>query len=119
MANKLREKLKLDNDISLMSPSEFTSMIELKYGRKPVPIMLDPNSDPVLTEQQLAEITEFTQSNEHNFIILLTPYLRKMCTEAGLQFVNSEEYSWIHTLLAHHQNYLKPDGFTSLLLKSA
>lgn len=47
-------------------------------------------------------------------IILFTPFLVAMCTEAGLQFVNSEEAKWVHTLLEHNENDLKPDGCSSL-----
>ena len=115
LAERLRSQMKMEKNISLMSESEFTHLIEGTYGRKPVPIIADPTADAVLTQLQQNYINAATKADEHNLIILFTPFLVAMCSEAGLQFVNSEEAKWVHTLLEHHENYLKPDGCSSLL----
>ena len=89
LAERLRSQMKMEDNISLMSESAFTHLIERTYGRKPVPIITNPTADPVLTQLQQNYITAATKADEHNLIILFTPFLVAMCTEAGLQFVNS------------------------------
>lgn len=98
LADRLRSHMRMEKNISLMSESEFTRLIEVEYGRKPEPIIADPATDSVLTQTQHDDITSATKADEHNFIIFLTPYLETMCAEAGLQFVNSEEVKWVHTI---------------------
>ena len=72
------------------------------------------NGHVILTVQQQQTIVDHAPRDEHELIVYLTPYLVPLCTEAGLNFVNSEEKKWIHTLLEHSDNYLKPDDISSM-----
>ena len=82
--------------MSMMSGSKFTGLIEGTYGRRPEVIIPDPTADHVVTQLQQDNITESTRGDEHNLIILFTPFLGAMCSEAGLTFVNSKEAKEIH-----------------------
>lgn len=106
--------MKMENNLSLMSASEFRHLMEETYARKPVAIEPNQSLDPVLYPMEQATIDSIDFQDEHHLIVMLTPRLEELCVEAGLQFVNSENEKWIHTLLAHNENYLKPDGCSSL-----
>jgi hypothetical protein len=67
-----------------------------------------------VTVQQQQTIVDHAPRDEHELIVYLTLYLAPLCTEAGLNFMNSEEKKWIQALLEHSDNYFKPDGISSM-----
>ena len=69
----------------------------------------------VLSHLQQQELSEFMKNKtEHHLIAKLTPILVEICHVVGFNFVNSEEYKWIKTLLERAINMLKPDGFSTI-----
>jgi len=76
-------------------------------------------SPPVWTDQQYQTIRANylglanNARNESSLVALFTPKLSELSAEAGLVFVNSEEFKWIRTLFEHPPNFLKSVGLSS------
>ena len=115
LGNHLKRRRGLDdNTISNLSASEYAKYFEEQLAVPVTELPVIANGHVILTVQQQQTIVDHAPRDEHELIVYLTPYLVPLCTEAGLNFVNSEEKKWIHTLLEHSDNYLKPDGISSM-----
>ena len=115
LGNHLKRRRGLDdNTISNLSDSECVKYFEEKLAVPVTEVPVIANGHVILTVQQQQTIVDHAPPDEHVLIVYLTPYLVPLCTEAGLNFVNSEEKKWIHTLPEHSDNYLKPDGISSM-----
>jgi hypothetical protein len=117
LGNRLKLRRGLDhNTISNLSDSKYAKYFEEKLAVVPVTeLPVIANGHKILTVQQQQTIVDHAPPDENVLIVYLTPYLVPLCcTDAGLNFVNSEEKKWIHTLLEHSDNYLKPDGISSM-----
>ena len=115
LGNRLKRRRGLDdNTISNLSDSEYVKHFEEKLAVPVTELPVTANGHVILTVKQQQTIEDLAPPDEHVLIAYLTPYVVPLCTEAGLNFVNSEEKKWIHTLLGHSHNDLKPDGISSI-----
>ncbi len=81
-----------------------------RYRNQPV-VELAPAEGgvPFLTPAEYEELSRGL-SAEHAVIARITPYLRVLCREVGLVYVNSEEWRWVHALGGQPVNDETPDG---------
>jgi tRNA A-37 threonylcarbamoyl transferase component Bud32 len=104
---KLAKRLKAhDEHLSTYSDSELAKVVENHQHVMENFIRIDDSEPRVLD----AELSLF--EDEHELILVFTPILSVLSQESNLVFVNTEEWKWLHTILEHPDNYLKPDGLS-------
>jgi tRNA A-37 threonylcarbamoyl transferase component Bud32 len=114
VAKRLKLELTGATNCSNMSDSEFTKYVEELQEIRIEKVAIVEGLPSVLTDDEQRLINNAVITTEHYLIVLLTKTLVSLCREAGLNFVNTEEGKWIHTLLEHAENYQKPDGSSSI-----
>eukprot|EP00286_Rhodomonas_abbreviata_P009539 CAMPEP_0181333594 /NCGR_PEP_ID=MMETSP1101-20121128/25766_1 /TAXON_ID=46948 /ORGANISM="Rhodomonas abbreviata, Strain Caron Lab Isolate" /LENGTH=427 /DNA_ID=CAMNT_0023443427 /DNA_START=42 /DNA_END=1325 /DNA_ORIENTATION=+ len=97
-----------------MTESEYTRYVEVECGIEVAEVSEVYGGKRILSEQDHLLIKNADIKNEHELIVVFTPALCAVCTDAGLEFVNSEEEKWIHTQFDHADNYQKPDGCSTI-----
>ena len=90
----------------------FCSRIEGRLGHPVIALEAVPEGAPLFSSEELSILR--CTSDEHIMIANFTPKLRDLCREVGLEFVNTEEWRWIHVEHGAAENELKPDGSSSL-----
>ena len=95
LGNHLKRRRGLDdNTISNLSASEYAKYFEeqLAVPVTELPVIANGHLTLTVQQQQQQTIVDHAPPDEHVLIVYLTPpYLIPLCTEAGLNFVNSEE----------------------------
>ena len=109
IASQLAEHLKVDS--GHVSDSVFCTRIEERLNH-PVISLEAAEGTPLFSNEELSILR--CKTDEHIMIANFTPKLRDLCREAGLEFVNTEEWEWIQVQHGKAGNEMKPDGSSSL-----